>query len=176
MNTPEVTALLKAFDQTGIKFNDKAVTLAALKEQGEIVFTEDGPKINYRGKVQPMHEALIAHALANREQVDARTLPRDVQDSKENYTSTRSKVDFIEKHGEDAWANLPTSSVVVPTVIRYQDDFRKLPLSEKSRLLNEDPDYVTTLPARPDPNRTETGTFVNRAFLERQKKICPSRS
>lgn len=172
---PEVQALHDAFDATKITWHDRAATLAAFRAQAEIYKKEDGQLYSYfQGEEMPFHEALVKHAMGNRVEVDARTLPKNTVDSKENYVSVRAKVDFIQKHGEDAWSNLPTSSVVIPTVVQFQDDFRKLPLAEKARLLNEDPDYVAKLPARPNPNKVGE-TYINHELITKQKRICPSR-
>ena len=175
---PEVQQLLEAFDKTGIRFTDKAATLASIREQGEIFPKEDGTLyMNYRGKVQPLSDVLVSHALANKTEVDQRTLPRNVQDSKENYTSVRSKCDYIAQFGEDAWSMLPSTSVVVPNVVATKSDYHKLSRADKARLADEHgSDYLNTLPDAADPNRPTPGTFINREAIAKLKKICPSRS
>lgn len=175
-NSPEVQQLIDAFDKTGISWHDRAATLAAFRAQAEIYQKEDGELYTYyNGKEMPFHEGLVKHAIGNRIEVDARTLPKNTVDSKENYQSTAAKVAYIAKHGTDQWASLPRTSVVVPNVVEFQDDFRRLPLAEKARLLNEDPDFLVKLPARPDPNRAGQ-SYINHKLIERNKKICPSRN
>lgn len=170
---PEVQQLHDSFDKTGITWHDRAATLAAFRAQAEIYTKEDGQLYTFfQGKEMTFSEGLVKHALGNRVEVDARTLPHNTVDSKENYTSVRAKVDYIQKNGEDAWANLPAKSAVIPNVVEFQDDFRKLPLSEKSRLLSEDPDFLVKLPARPSENYV-AGAYINKAGLEKLAKIRP---
>ena len=55
---PEVEALIRAFDESGVKYHNRAEALAKLKEGREIVFTEDGPTIHYDGETLHLREAL----------------------------------------------------------------------------------------------------------------------
>ena len=57
----EARSLHEEFDATGVKFRDRAATLAALKEDGrDIVFDDGVPTIVYDGELLPLRESLLA--------------------------------------------------------------------------------------------------------------------
>ena len=178
----EGDAVETAFAKTGIRFNlPNAEVLAKFKAPGRDVTFDDGgvPHTLYDREVLPLVDALTRWAADDVEGVcDRRTLPRSPGGgrngiaSREDLPDAKSRVAYIDKHGLEAFEALPTKHQ--PTEeLRYRDQFRELPLSEKSRLIRQHgEDFVRNLPAR--PTGQPRGGYINREALERQKRIRPN--
>jgi hypothetical protein len=150
----EARSLHEEFDATGVKFHDRAATLAALKGDGrDIVFDDGVPKIVYDGELLPMRDALLRYAYDHRTAVDSRTLPRGGAgtsrpgiDAKDNYKTLSEKVGFINQFGADAWERLPLTGVGTSEVLT-REDFLKLPRQERMRRYAADPAVLAKLPS-----------------------------
>jgi hypothetical protein len=169
----EARALNEAFDQTGVKFHNRAEALAAFKENREIV-SEDGKLFaRYDGELQPLSSCLLKFGWDNRQHVDGRSLPRTGAglsrpgiDCKQNYKTTREKLDYIAANGADAWEKLPLSGPV-SNELKTQSDWYKLPRAERVRLTALDPDAFSKL--APAPNPRPTGAFIDHDAIARHK-------
>jgi hypothetical protein len=167
-----------AFDAAQVRFNDRATALAAFKEGREIIFEDGQPYTRFDSEYLPLSDALLRFGYDRHELVDGRTLPRTGAGaarpglaSKADFPTVKDKVDFINKNGEDAWARLPLTGVA-GTEVKTIADWKRLPLSEKVRRVNADPDAVRKL--APTPTVRQHGAFINTEALERQKAIRPA--
>jgi hypothetical protein len=181
----ETTALqsaFKKFHESGIKYTGTdADVLANFKASGHEIFVEDGVALTkFDSEILPLYEALVRHAFdAPQGEVDRRTLPRagaaggrSGVTSKADLKTMKEKVDYVNKFGEAAFLALPLTGQVT-SEIRTQADFRKLPLSEKVRLTNTDPDYVAKF--KPSPGTRMPGQpFVDQIKLDRIAAIRPA--
>jgi hypothetical protein len=172
-------AINQAFDATGVTFHDRAAALAAFKEGREVVFEDGQPFALYDREFLPLGDALKRFAYDQRQHVDARTLPRTGVGtsrpgiaSKADFPTVAEKIAFVNLHGADAWEKLPLTGIGSKEVVTVAD-FRRLPLAEKTRLINADPDYLYKL--KPSPGLPQPGQArINHEAIERQKAIRPA--
>lgn len=176
----EADEINSAFSQSGIKFHQSnSDTLNAFKNNGEreVTFGEDGKAYaKYDAEILPLTDALTRWAADAADGIcDRRTLPRSPGGgrkgiaSKADLQTSKDKAAFIAEYGLKAFESLPTKSQ--PTSeLRYQDDFRRLPLSEKTRLIKQyGTRFVENLPAR--PTGQPYGAFINREALKKIESI-----
>src|SRR6185437_12982853 len=174
-----VAALNSAFDATGITFKqERADVLAAFKNgEREIQFDENGqPFATYDSQILPLSECLQRWAAdAPDGTCDRRTLRRSPGGgrrgiaSKQDLVDAKSKAAYIAEHGYDAFAALPTKAQPSEE-LKYKDQFYRLPLSEKSRLIaKHGENFIRSLPSR--PTGQPHGGFIAHELLEKQKQI-----
>jgi len=168
--------LNEAFDQTGVKFHDRAATLQAITADGrEVAYDADGTvRIHYDGEQLSLKDALTRFAYDNRQHVDARTLPKEGAGTARPGTLAKSdmtlaqKTAYINQHGAEAFSKIPSKNFDTQPVVSRQD-WMRLSRAEKVRRLGADPDAFIKL-----PNATSDqlkGSFINHTALEREKKI-----
>jgi hypothetical protein len=179
----KTTAALQAefakFHESGIKPNVSDPELLALLKEGRHITVEDSTAYTvYDGEKIAVGEALKRFVHDRREFVDGRTLPREGVTGRPGVTSKadlktfKEKVAYVNKFGEAAFLALPLTGQV-SSEIRTFEDFRKLPIEEKNRLINADPNYMEKL--KPSPGHRMPGqAFINHELLERQKAIRPA--
>jgi hypothetical protein len=169
--TEETTALQKAFKQvkdTGIKFqNTDAEVLASFRAGagGRNITIEDGEAyVVYDGSRIGLAHALERYAFdAAPGEVDRRTLPRSGTIGRRG-TLARSemtlqeKVAFIRENGEEAFAAIPTHPPT-STEIVTREQFRRLSVTEKSRMITAAPDIMSKLAPAPSPR--PHGCYIN---------------
>jgi len=173
--------LNKAFDDSGIRFHDRANALAKYQADHEVSFNEAGtPMTRYDSREVELSEALRQFALDHRddaELMDRRTLPRNTEAGtpevrcKADLGTTAQKIGFITQYGIEVFEQLPAKDEPVGEV-KFQDDFRRLPTSEKLRILKADPDFLIKLPPRPSETHV-AGAYINRQALDKLAKVRP---
>jgi hypothetical protein len=162
------------FDATGVRFHDRATTLAELKKDGrEITFDADGtPSVTYDSEPLQLKDALLRFAYDRRDLVDGRTLPREGVGSTRPGTLSKAdmtlpeKLAFIRDRGADAFAKLPSQNFDTKPLM-YREDFYKLSRTEKVRRIALDPDIISKLPSAPKVDAMA-------AALEREKATRPN--
>jgi hypothetical protein len=158
--------LNKAFDITGLIWNDRAKALAAFKETGTEITYDDGEEGEARAGYDGERNILLSEALKRfaydkREHIDGRSLPRagvgaarPGTASKADFTTIKEKVDFINLHGGETYERLVTHTPMQSSAVVTQRDFDLLPRSEKVRRISEDETCRAKLPrgVAPTPN------------------------
>lgn len=143
-------ALGSAFRAAGVRFHTSQEETLRLLD-GEIEYDENhAPRVN--GK--PLEESLKALALSRPDIADGRSTrslkPAEEQQtkiqSKADFQSVKERVDFINMHGEAAFATLPPRRPRIVEV-RTFEDFQGLPMVNKTKLIAEHgPDWAARLP------------------------------
>jgi hypothetical protein len=168
----EADQINAAIAATKIRFNvSNADALTAFNR--EVVFSEAGePQAIYDGQALPLADALTRWAVDDRTGIaDRRTLPRDPVAGRpgslaKSSMSTSEKVAFINEHGSTAFEALPLTNKATSEVTS-KADFYKLPLSEKTRLTRENPNFFASLPNT--PTGQIRGSYVNHAAIAKAK-------
>lgn len=178
----EADAINEAFAQTGIRFHGSNADALAQFKAGdrEITFDADGkPLARYDSQELPLADALSRWAADADDGVcDRRTLPRNPGGGRSGVACKADLVDFkaksafIQEHGLQAFAALPATRPQ-STELKYQDDFRKLPTSEKTRLVRQyGSGFIEKLPPR--PSGQPFGGYINRAALAKLQSVRPN--
>ena len=173
-NSEAVEKLTASFAASGLTFPDKAATLATFKENHTIIVNDDGGlETIYSGVRQPLHLAWgqWGRSGAGEEFTDRRSLPKDEQNSggvrsKSDLPDNKSRVDYINRFGGDAYERLSTTHRPIEET-KYRDEYYKLSREQKSALIKQGVD-ASSFPPRPDPDQIAGGK-INRAGLEREK-------
>jgi hypothetical protein len=168
------TALQTAFGKvrdTGIQFRiTDAEILANFKAGGREIVVEDGiAYATYDGSRITLSDALERYAFdAPQGEVDRRTLPRSGTTGGRRGTLAKSemtlkeKVAFIRENGEEAFAAIPTHPQESAEIVT-REQFRRLSVKEKSKMVTADPDILAKL--APAPNPRPHGCFINHSAM-----------
>ncbi len=163
---PEVAALTAAFDTSGLIFHDRPATLAAFRADREIVYEDGAPYALYDGVVAPLSEQLAKFGADNRTFIDGRSLPRHGVDasrpgdlSKADFKTVTEKVAFITEHGGDAFERLPTQKRDTSELKTFTQ-WLKLPITERVRLTNLDPNIIGKLEATKPARQGQDGATL----------------
>ncbi len=162
----QTDAVAEGFKDSGVKFHDIDAVKVLLAEGGHAITIGDDGKatVAYDGEQLSLAEGLRRFAEDNKFLADGRTIRETTRPkSKESFKTREEKMEFINKHGVDAFEALPLRAPHAGPVKCF-DDFVKLTLSEKSRLLREDPDFLRRLPRYPPEvmQQRRTGIRVNK--------------
>jgi len=168
-------AIAKAIADTNIKYTVTPAELLA-KFGREVQFDDEGnPHALYDREVLPLADALTRFAADEDGICDRRTLPRSPGGgrrgvaSREDLPDAKAKAAYIAEYGLAAFEALPTKAQPSGE-LKYQDDFRRLPVAEKSRLIAKHGlKFIESLPARPSDQ--PFGGYINRDALDKHVKI-----
>ena len=179
----EARAINTAFDTAGITFNSsRAETLKAFGR--DVTFDQTGkPYALYDSEIVPLSDALQRFAFDNRNVCDGRTLPRSGAgksrlgvESKSDFKSAGEKAKYIEDRGIEAWERLPLTNAASKEILTKNDWYR-LPVSEKIRRIDADPEAFNNLPNTPAEltGGMIRGSRINHSALDKQRQIRPNR-
>lgn len=167
----QADTVAEAFKASGVKFHNVAAVKKLLEAGGHPITIDDDGKavIQYDGEILDASEALRRVAVDNAYLADGRSLRHvettrpKVPTSKADLSTVELKTAFIAEHGIEKFEQLP-GRIVQQSEPKHFGEWVGLPLSEKSKLLKADPDYLRKLPRyAPEVQQQRlTGIRVNR--------------